>query len=120
MQFEELSVDMQVRVIDWDYDIEGRPGHWSAEGDMDDYRGCVVTIGELDEDEGYIYLHGDDDDYGWQWFASDFDLYNPISASDPNMVYRKYKHEKRVAALRNQMRKSTYYGSTITGRYKSS
>lgn len=123
MNLDELYPGLQVRIIDWDYDHDGRPDHWSPEGDMDDYRGAVVTIGEIDEDEGYIYLHGDDDDYGWQWYDYDFVPYHAIPEDNPNVVYRRYRHEKKIAALRNDMKKrkssSGLRGFTATGRYRS-
>lgn len=93
MDIDELHVGQQVRVIIWE---NSRPEHWSEE--MDEWQGMIVTVSDLDHPSEYVYI--DDDDGQWTWHPWDFEDYHRIPKNNPNMVYRRYKHDEMMRKLR--------------------
>ena len=93
MNIDDLSIGDRVRIITWDY----RPDHWCEEGRMDDWRGAVVTIVDLARDIEEVYI--DDDDGDWIWYPHDFEPYHQLPNSNPNIVYRRHKHNRMMHDL---------------------
>jgi hypothetical protein len=100
MELEDLTVGMEVRIISWDY----RPDHWAEDGEMDEWRGEVVTIAEVYEDSAEIFI--EEDECHWQWYPEDFEPYVTVSKDDPNFLYQQNKRNRRIDEIRKALRES--------------
>ena len=87
MNFDEIKCGMIVRVIDFGGVNEYRPEHWSP--DMDEWQGSAVTIADYDGE--YVYI--EDDESKWSWNAEDFEPYCTLDHNDPNLVYKRHRHD---------------------------
>lgn len=94
MQLEDISLGLKVKVISFD-GYNNRPEHWSEEGEMDEWRGVVVTISDFDSD--YVYLEEDGGE--WSWSSSDFEPFYNLSDDNPNTLYRKHKMSEQMGRL---------------------
>ena len=106
METEDISPGMVVRIISWN---KHRPDHWEEYGEMDGWRGAVVTIAEVMDSEE-IYL--EDDEGQWQWYAWDFEPFHVLPEDDPNMKYKRHKRE-------NWMRKMKFKPGRYSKGYRS-
>ena len=86
MNFEDLHVGMQVRIIDFEDDSNERPEHWDSE--MDVWQSEVVTINYLEKGER-VYLEEDEGE--WQWYPWDFISYCDLNFNDPNLVFKRHQ-----------------------------
>lgn len=99
MKLSELYVGQVVRVITFD-GWEDRPGHWNEEGDMDEWRGELVTIADIVNHE--IYLEEDEGE--WCWYAQDFMFYENLPPEDPNIRYKRKKENAWLKTMREEVR----------------
>ena len=104
MDIEEISVGQVVRIINWPEHAWGhRPDHWAEDGAMDEWCGAVVTISDIIEESGEIYI--EDDEGEWQWWPSDFEHYHTLPPDDPNMQFKHHRHNiliDKLMALRTK------------------
>jgi hypothetical protein len=96
MEPDDIYSGMIVRVIVWDY----RPDHWEEEGRMDDWQGAVVTVADFISDVEEVYI--EDDEGEWIWYPSDFEIYHTLPQTDPNILYKKVKHQAWIDELRRK------------------
>jgi hypothetical protein len=98
MHIDELMMGMKVKVYDWHYDGEDRPGHWDEDGEMDEWLDCTVTIADFNMATGCVWI--EEDEGHWEWVSDDFDPVCSLTADDPNLKFSQKKKDDFMEALK--------------------
>jgi hypothetical protein len=96
VRYDEIYEGQKVLVWDWREEYDNPPDHWNQE--MEEFIGAVVTIAHAKNHDIYI----EEDEGRFWWSADDFDYYEILPPSDPNLRFRNHQQYERYRKMREK------------------
>lgn len=89
LKIQNLFVGKHLRIRNFESD--DIPDHWNEDGEMDGWRGEIVTVHSFGVDNDHVWINIEEDEGEWMWYLSDFE--EPMEKdmkkyNDPNFLFR--------------------------------